>query len=327
MRDGGRRLPARLATAGAALALVFNACSGTAAGPNAGSSAPGSSHPASISDLPIEAAFDQTVPCFAYDSSVPLDMKDAIPPVSRDGVTVREITYQATSEMRVPAFLVSPSGGGPFPAVIFLHAEGAGGLSKDEFLDEAIDLAMRGVVSLLPSRLFPGMTTPVDWRTDRQSVVDQVVQLRRGIDLLLSQPGVDAERIGYVGHDYGGMNGAILAAVDDRVKTAVFMSFNATWAEWFFLNYYFDDSARTEYPKGMAAMDPIAAIAHLPHTSIFLQYGGQDGFNSSEMRAKVEAAAQGEKTTVYPDAGWNIDVPAARTDRTAWLITELRIDS
>ena len=42
--------------------------------------------------------------------------------------------------------------------------------------------------------------------------------LRRALDVLLAQPGVDPKRIAYVGHDFGAMYGAVLAGVDRRVS-------------------------------------------------------------------------------------------------------------
>ena len=46
----------------------------------------------------------------------------------------------------ISAYLVIPEGNGVFPAVLYLHA---GGMSKDQFLEEAILLAQQGVVCLL----------------------------------------------------------------------------------------------------------------------------------------------------------------------------------
>ena len=42
---------------------------------------------------------------------------------------------------------------------------------------------------------------------------------RRALDWLLQQPGVDAKRIAYVGHSYGGIAGGVLAGVEPRIST------------------------------------------------------------------------------------------------------------
>lgn len=55
-------------------------------------------------------------------------------------------------------------------------------------------------------------------------IAQQVVDLRRGLDLLLSLPDIDATRIAYAGHSWDAGPGAILDAVDKRFAAFVFMS-------------------------------------------------------------------------------------------------------
>src|SRR6202011_3560940 len=59
---------------------------------------------------------------------------------------------------------------------------------------------------------------------DREAEIQAVVDLRRGIDLLLARPDVDAKRLAYVGHSYGAQWGSILSAVDKRMKTSILMA-------------------------------------------------------------------------------------------------------
>jgi hypothetical protein len=316
-------MPGRSKLAGAAtlaaLVVSLGACT-------AGSGSPAASARSvagSIGELPIDMTFDQAVPFFEYDQSRPLDIKDAVPAQTTDGISVREISYDAGSDRRGVAYLVVPAGDGPFAACLFLHAEGAGGMSKGEFLDEAVGLAKKGVVSLLPSRYFPAAATPVDWQEDRQKVVDQVVELRRGIDVLIAQKGVDASRIGYVGHDYGAMSGAIAAAVDNRIKAEVLMSMSWRWGDWFFLNYAIADQA--SYLSGMKGIDPVTVLGRLSPATLFLQYGAEDGFNPPETRTAVAAVQPQAKLTSYPNTAWSIDCPEARADRLAWLVQHLAL--
>lgn len=59
---------------------------------------------------------------------------------------------------------------------------------------------------------------------DRDIFIQTVVDLRRGIDLLLARPDVDPKRLACVGHSYGAQWGSILSAVDKRMKTSVLMA-------------------------------------------------------------------------------------------------------
>src|SRR6185503_12661500 len=58
---------------------------------------------------------------------------------------------------------------------------------------------------------------------DRDSWIQAVVDLRRAFDLLEARKDVDRTRLGYVGHSYGAQWGAVLSAVDKRMKATVLM--------------------------------------------------------------------------------------------------------
>lgn len=49
---------------------------------------------------------------------------------------------------------------------------------------------------------------------DRDIYIQTVVDLRRGVDLLLSRSDVDPKRIGFLGYSFGAHAGAILAGVE-----------------------------------------------------------------------------------------------------------------
>jgi hypothetical protein len=122
---------------------------------------------------------------FNYDTSVPFNVKQASVKV-RDGVTIQGITYTGSNGDTVPAYLVIPTGTGKFAAVIWGHwlMPGAANSNREEFLEEAIALAPAGVISLLidaPQNRPNFKPTP-----NPALVAQQVVDLRRGLDLLFS---------------------------------------------------------------------------------------------------------------------------------------------
>jgi dipeptidyl aminopeptidase/acylaminoacyl peptidase len=312
----------------AALAACSNGVpSSTEASSSSGPASPpaGSTTPLAVSDLPLEVTHAQVTALFAYDTSKPLDLKDVTPPKTKDGVTTRDITYTSADGSSVAAWLVAPSGDGSFAAVLFLNWLGAGS-SRDEFLAEATELAKRGVVSLLPTRLFPGVANPIDWRTDRQSIVDQTAQLRRGLDVLLAQPGVDAGRVAFVGHDYGAMDGALLAAVDRRLKAVVLMAPDATWSNWFFKYFPFLPAAEPEYSKAMKEFDPVTFMPQIAPTPLYLQFSGQDQYVSTEVANQLTQAAGNPKTSTYASVAHDLQDDATVTaDRNAWLAGQLAL--
>jgi cephalosporin-C deacetylase-like acetyl esterase len=175
------------------------------------------------SALVCQTASLDTTSHFAYDASTPLDLRQ-VSTEKRGGVTIQEITYTSPRGGVVPASLVLPRGKGKFAAVIWGHwlMPNATNSNRSEFLQEAIALAPAGVVSLLVEapQARPGFkATP-----NPTLVAQQVVDLRRAVDLLLSRPDVDPKRIAYVGHSWDAGTGAIVDALDKRFTAFVFMS-------------------------------------------------------------------------------------------------------
>ena len=67
---------------------------------------------------------------------------------------------------------------------------------------------------------------------DYDNWVRQVVALRRAMDLLAARADVDKARVGFVGHDYGGMYGMMAAGVDNRARTYVYIAVAPSLNHW-----------------------------------------------------------------------------------------------
>jgi dienelactone hydrolase len=162
-------------------------------------------------------------PSFDYDPKQPADLQFAF----GTGATVRQLTYAQLDGMRNGATLVTSadSARGAGAAVLFVHwyEPPRPTSNRTEFLAEAVDLAARSVTSLLidapwaGERWFPTR----DSEKDYDFSVQQVKDLRRALDVLLAQPGIDKTRVALVGHDFGAMYGALAAAADPRVTAFV----------------------------------------------------------------------------------------------------------
>jgi dienelactone hydrolase len=262
----------------------------------------------------------------AYDRTDELDVR--VEGRERRGrAVVSDLTY-ASSGRRVAAFLVTPRGKGPFAAVLYLHwfAPGEESANRTEFLDEAVALAREGVVSLLPQGRFPwsrGVTADV--AEDRRLVGEQVADLRRGLDLLVATPGIDEARLGFVGHDYGAMYGALLAAADRRAQTYVLLAPDATWANWFVRYLLRGRGSATEYQSAFAPLDPVAALDEAAPASVFLQFAEADTYVPGYIVDRLEAAASEPKRLERYPGGHELADPSTRADRVAWLRDELEL--
>jgi cephalosporin-C deacetylase-like acetyl esterase len=160
---------------------------------------------------------------FTYDKTASLDLK-LVSVKALGAVAVEDITYAGRGGETVPAYLVIPGSHGKFAAVIWGHwlMPDAANSNREEFLEEAVALAPAGVISLLIDA--PQARPNYKPSPNAVLVAQQVVDLRRGLDLLLSRPDVDANRVAYVGHSWDAGTGAILDALDKRFSAFVFMS-------------------------------------------------------------------------------------------------------
>ena len=277
---------------------------------------------------PVQKPKNGSADVFAYNRSVAFDLKEESSK-NQDGVTIRDVNYASyTPERgRMKAFLITPAGKGPFAGVLFFHWLGEHKSDRTEYLDEAVALAKQGTVSLLIQGHFPWAVPPKDGATDRQRVIAETIEARRALDLLLTQPGVDRKRIGYVGHDYGAMYGVNLAGVDKRVKTFIFMapigSFNY-WSLAYWLRKQ-DAPFKEAYRQALGPVDPVTHISHVAPATILFQFANQD-----EHIPKVEAtalfdAASKPKEVKWYEAKHDLNVEAALIDRREWLTRQLSL--
>lgn len=262
---------------------------------------------------------------FNYDRSIAFDLKE-MSSRDQDGVTIRDINYAAynPAHRRVDAYLVTPKRSGRFAGVLFFHWLGEVKSDRGEFLDEAVALAKQGTVSLLIQGNFPWKEEPSEAQADRWQIIDQTIEVRRALDLLLSQPQVDRHRIAFVGHDYGAMFGSIVSGVDKRVKTYVLMAAHPTFSDWS-LKYWPVTAKAGEdvYRKTMKEIDPVNYVARAAPASIFFQFANSDKYISRETALTLFEAASKPKQIKWYDTIHELKIEAARTDRRAWLAQQL----
>src|SRR6266852_8280006 len=166
---------------------------------------------------------------FDYDRDAPLGLKQS-GVQHRERADVYDITYASPKGGVVPAYLVVPKGKGPFAAVIWGHWywDNSSMRNRRQFLDEAVVLAQAGVVSLLTDGPVarPGHVTNKEPLNEQNATdfLQQVVDMRRGVDLLLARKDVDPKRIAFVGHSYNAIVGAFLSGIDRRFTAFVLMA-------------------------------------------------------------------------------------------------------
>jgi cephalosporin-C deacetylase-like acetyl esterase len=270
---------------------------------------------------------------FAYDAAAPLDVRETSSTVA-EGIRTVELSYASPKGGRVPATLVLPATtGARSPAVIFQH--GAGDASREDFRLEAVDLARSGLASLLVDA--PLARPPYrNWMTfqlrDRGGYVQNVVDIRRGIDLLEQRADVDASRLAIVGHSYGGSIAGVAAGVEPRVDAVVVMAGPGRMTDFLRLEGQawvrrapprLRPSRRKQLARYLVHMRAVDAAEHVGRTqaTVLFQFGRQDSIPARWFQTYVDAAPAAKRVEWY-DAGHDLCDCATR-DRKAWLLERL----
>jgi len=272
---------------------------------------------------------------FDYDKTASLDLK-TIGTEKRGDVTIHDISYASPKGGLVPAYLVVPRGKGPFAAVVWGHWywQNSPMRNRKEFLDEAVALAPAGVISLLPDGPVarPGFVADRTPLNEKQTtdMVQAVVDMRRGIDLLFARPDVDKSRLGYVGHSYNAAIGAFLSGVDRRAKAYVLMAGGLS-DEVDMKTREYQEYRQKVGPEKFDAfvakyswLDQGKYIAHAAPAFVFMQFATQEKFLTPEhakQYLKIVSQPNMLKSYEAPHA-LNAD---ARRDRIEFLTKQLKL--
>jgi dienelactone hydrolase len=259
----------------------------------------------------------------------------------RDGARIADIRIEvaradAANEVGgvaepIEAYLVQPSATlSPASAgLLFAHwyDPHAPNGDRTEFLDEAVGWAAeRGATAILPQLTFPWRADPESSSTDLARIQAEVARLRQCLDVLAAGPGVDPDRIGVVGHDFGAMHAVLLGTADGRPKAYVLIAAVPRWGNWF-LPFWEIAEDRIDYLRALRPVDPIEQVRALPSARLLFQFADRDFYIAPMDGFEFRRAAGGQAEVKSYDAGHDMDSPAALADRTAFLENALGVAS
>lgn len=150
----------------------------------------------------------------------------------------RLIEYNVPDHERVKAYLCIPNQlEGPRPAMLVLHQttrEGkreSVGIAGDASLAFASELADRGYITLAPDSITAGeridLNIPFDTcehyrrHPDLSAMGKMLQDAGIALDILAKTEGVDAQRIGAIGHSLGAEESLFITAFDERIRVCV----------------------------------------------------------------------------------------------------------
>lgn len=279
-----------------------------------------------------------------YDKSAPLEIKES-GVQNRDGIAIHDISYATPvgdrgamlgpNAGRVTAYLVVPPGKGPHPAVIYGHwcMPGSEKMNRTEFLDEALVLAHSGVISLLPNHVItnPGFVEDKSELNKQQIdvLVQQVTNMRRGVDLLLARNDVAPNRLAFVGHSCNGQVAAFLSGIDERFKAIVIMASGLSDEVDLKTKQYQDYRKQVGEAKFDAFLatynwtDPGKYISHSNRVDKLLQFASDEPFLKPGLVQKYLPLVAGPKVWHIYDAPHALNAQATQ-DRINFLSSELK---
>jgi Dienelactone hydrolase and related enzymes len=248
-------------------------------------------------------------------------------------LTLHDLTYASSNQQRVSAYLVVPKGKGPFAPILFGHW---GNGNRAEFIPEAKLYAQAGAVSLLPDypwdRGEPYRRTTDHFdkpELDRDTFAQAVIDLRRGIDVLLARKDVDPKRLAYVGHSYGAQWGAILSGVDRRIRTTVLMAGVGEIGDLLLKNpdpgfvelrKALPPGVLERYVQVVSEVDGIRFVPKAAPVSLLMQFGKFEQYFDRDSATRYAAAASEPKKVLWYDAAHDLNDPQCLRDRYAWLV-------
>jgi len=264
---------------------------------------------------------------FSYNQKIPLNQEE-VGIEYRNDVSVHDISYAGVKGGRIRAYLVAPTGKGPFGAVIFLHS-GPG--SRSSFLDEAITLAKANAICLLidapwANGLEFGKRASGRPEDVRDWFVEIAKDLRRAVDLIFSLPNVDINRIAFVGHSMGALFGGILSGVDNRIKASVLMAGVGSFTDVAQLNMpTLSGSELKKYKTIMEPIDPARYIKNAAPSALFFQFGLQDVFFSRQKFLDYYEVSSFPKSIRWYNADHYSLNEVGRSDRIEWLKERIQL--
>jgi predicted esterase len=257
-----------------------------------------------------------------------LDAKDVrlIRKREEAGVESQLLVIQTPFGYRRIAELILPQTEEPCAAILYIHwyEPPSPDSNRSQFVDEAKEMARSGAVCLLIETLWsdPDFFLKRTQADDIQNSVEELVNTRRAIDLVLAQPGVDAGRFALVGHDFGGMYGVLAGSVDRRPTHYVVMAATPRFPDWYLYSPKLEGASREEFIRQFSPLDPITHLPNLAPAPLLFQFGLDDPHVPRDRaREFLEAAKQPNEARWY-EAGHGLNGDAT-SDRKIWLKEKL----
>jgi predicted esterase len=243
-----------------------------------------------------------------------------------DGFERQLLVFQTPFGYRRMGELFIPQGDGPFPVILYVHwyEPESHDSNRSQFVNEAVEMAKSGAICLTVETLWsdPDFFMKRTQADDAQNSIEEIVNLRRFMDFLLSQSKADSKRFALVGHDFGGMYGTLAGSLDGRPTHYVIMAATPRFPDWYLYLPSLEGAGREAFIRQMSEIDPIAHVASISPAPILFQFGNDDFHVPLERANEFFEVASGDKEMKIYEAGHGLNEKSTR-DRVDWLKKQL----
>lgn len=262
--------------------------------------------------------------------------------ITEENIEVLDIEFMSSLDGRVSAYLVTPTGSGPFPAIHFIHwlETEADDSNRTQFLPYAKKLAGMGYVSILPDCFWsldkekfkenPRFYIEKWWKTgyehDSQLLRRQITELLCSHKILITHDKVDNSNVGLVAHDFGAMTGSLLPVLGFSYHYYCFKAFTARFSDWFRFGSKLpeeDPEAFQQYVDSMSFFDPIEYISQIGEMPIMMHFANDDFYVPKNMANKLFDAAPQNKDLRWYEAKHGLNQKAF-DDMLEWVLQTSR---
>lgn len=247
---------------------------------------------------------------------------------TQGGIESQLLVMQTPFGYRRAAELFCPEKEGSYAAILYVHwyEPESGSSNRSQFEEEAKEMTRAGAICLLVETLWsdPDFFIKRTQEDDLRNSIEEVISLRRAMDLLSTQPNVDSGRFAYVGHDFGGMYGVLAGSIDQRPTHYVIMAATPRFPDWYLYLPKLEGETRDAFIRQMSEIDPIAHVANLSPAPILFQVATDDPHVPRERAEEFFAKAKEPKEIKWYQAGHGLN-EAATLDRKAWLKEKLTL--
>lgn len=259
---------------------------------------------------------------YDYDKDLPLNLQKEVV-LDRSDKTMWHVIYTSVRNEKVTGLLSMPKGpASSVPAIIYLHGIGDSKATDYMRLGDSL-FTTAGFAVLRIDAQYHGERKVSDLSlnllkdypfTSRDGMVQTVFDLRRAVDFLDGEPGIDPQRTGFLGISLGGIIGSVFVGVEERIEYPLIALAGGG------LKFLYGTRAlKPEIRNLLAPIEPLNFISKVkPRPLLFINAEHDEVVPKATTKALFAAAGQPKEIRWY-DSGHYVDAPIVLNDCATWF--------